>query len=126
MAKFRTIWGRFFVPFFRGKSLYAEFLGKTVFQNFSAENSFFSQHFWGKFFREIFRGIFPVKKCTKNRPLKPIVNFNATSNLARLENKITSLDFEKRHSLLCMYNASAVVVLNSKVMAPGEVDNHNL
>jgi hypothetical protein len=45
-------------------------LEKRFFKTFSAENSIFSQHFWGKIFREIFRGIFPGKKRTKNRPLK--------------------------------------------------------
>jgi hypothetical protein len=45
------------------------FLEKQFFKTFSTENSIFSQHFWGKIFRKIFRGIFPGKKCTKNRPL---------------------------------------------------------
>jgi hypothetical protein len=43
-------------------------LEKRFFKTFSAENSIFSQHFWGKIFRGIFRGTFPGKKCTKNRP----------------------------------------------------------
>jgi hypothetical protein len=71
-AKNRPIWGRFFVHFFRGKSLSAEnsaeFLKKQFFKTFSAENSIFSQHFWGKIFREIFRGIFPGKNVRKIGP----------------------------------------------------------
>jgi hypothetical protein len=42
-----------------------------IFQNFSAENSIFSQHFWGKIFRGKFRGIFPginVQKIAQNTP----------------------------------------------------------
>jgi hypothetical protein len=45
---------------------------KRFFKTFSAENSFFSQHFWGKIFREIFReifrGIFPGKNVRKIGP----------------------------------------------------------
>jgi hypothetical protein len=46
------------------------FLEERFFKTFSAENSIFSQHFWGKIFRGIFPEIFPRKKCTKNRPQK--------------------------------------------------------
>jgi hypothetical protein len=44
------------------------FLEKQFFKTFSAENSMFSQHLWGKIFRGIFPKIFRRKKCTKNRP----------------------------------------------------------
>jgi hypothetical protein len=44
------------------------FLEKRVFVTFSAENSIFSQHFLGKIFREIFRGIFPGKNVRKIGP----------------------------------------------------------
>jgi hypothetical protein len=38
------------------------FLEKRFFKTFSAENSIFSQHFWGKIFRGIFPEILPGKK----------------------------------------------------------------
>jgi hypothetical protein len=47
----------------------AEFIGKTIFQNFFLRKfQFFSHHFWGKIFREIFRGIFPGKNVRKIGP----------------------------------------------------------
>jgi hypothetical protein len=58
-------------------------LEKRFFKTFSAENSIFSQHFWGKIFRGIFPEIFPGKKCTKNWPQESIfrAHFFAENNL---------------------------------------------
>jgi S-adenosylmethionine:diacylglycerol 3-amino-3-carboxypropyl transferase len=53
------IQGPIFRRFFSAENS-AEFLRKMIFQTFSAENSFFSQHFWGKFSAE-FSGEFPAE-----------------------------------------------------------------
>jgi hypothetical protein len=43
-------------------------LEKRFFKTFSAENSIFSQHFWGIFFHGIFPEIFPGKNVRKIGP----------------------------------------------------------
>jgi hypothetical protein len=55
--------------FFHGKSLSAEFLGKTIFQNFFRGKFHFFPTFWVKIFRGIFPEIFRRKKCTKIGPI---------------------------------------------------------
>jgi hypothetical protein len=68
--------GPIFRTFFsRGKSLSAEnsaeFLGKSIFQNFFCGKFHFSQHFWGKIFRGIFPKNFPQKKVyEKSTPVR--------------------------------------------------------
>jgi hypothetical protein len=63
-------WGRFFVHSFSAENHFPRkiprnFLEKRFFKTFSAENSIFSQHFWGKIFRGIFPEIFPGKNVRK-------------------------------------------------------------
>jgi hypothetical protein len=65
--------GRFFVHFFSAENHFPRkiprnFLEKRFLKTFSAENSIFSRHFWGKIFREIFRGIIPGKMYEKSAP----------------------------------------------------------
>jgi hypothetical protein len=59
--------GPLFRTFFPRK-IPRNFLEKRFFKTFSAENLIFSQHFWGKIFRENFRGIFPGKNVQKIGP----------------------------------------------------------
>jgi hypothetical protein len=50
------------------RKILRNFLEKRFFKTFSAENSIFFQHFWGKIFGGIFRGIFPRKNVRKIGP----------------------------------------------------------
>jgi hypothetical protein len=61
------IWGRFFVHFLSAENS-AEFLGKTIFQNFFRGKFNFFPTFLGENFPRNFPRNFARKKCTKNRP----------------------------------------------------------
>jgi hypothetical protein len=72
-TSFSVTWGRFFVHFFPWKiNFRGKFRGISWKNDFSKlfprKIQFFSQHFWGKIFREIFRGIFPGKNVRKIGP----------------------------------------------------------
>jgi hypothetical protein len=77
MESFGYVLGPIFRTFFPRKITFrGKFRGiswKNDFSKFfSAENSIFSQHFWGKIFRGKFRGIFPGKNVRKIGPWIPV------------------------------------------------------
>jgi hypothetical protein len=67
-------WGRFFVHFFHGKSLSAEnsaeFLGKTIFQNFFRGKFHFFPTFFGRKFSAEFSPKFSMEFSPKFSPEK--------------------------------------------------------